>query len=104
MAYAWPGNIRELENVLERLAVYLVEMPADLTDEQMRRVVGDVAPELAGGAPVDVEAESLADTSRRHDAAPIRTVLARCGGNRQEACAILGISATTLWRRLRENR
>lgn len=104
MAYAWPGNIRELENVLERLAVYLVEMPADLTDEQMRRVVGDVAPELAGGAPADVEAESLADTSRRHDAAHIRTVLARCGGNRQEACAILGISATTLWRRLRENR
>ncbi|WP_268602195.1 sigma 54-interacting transcriptional regulator, partial [Escherichia coli] len=42
LAYAWPGNIRELENVLERLAVFLAEMPDPPPDEQVRRIVADV--------------------------------------------------------------
>jgi propionate catabolism operon transcriptional regulator len=53
---------------------------------------------MAEGEP----AQSLAGVSKASQAEHIRRVLADCGGNRAAACAQLGISPTTLWRRLRE--
>lgn len=101
LGYAWPGNIRELENVLERLAVYLAGHDADLPEAQVRRILADVAPELALAA--RAAPEDLARHGRRQQAAHIREVLVRCGGDRRAACELLGISPTTLWRRLRES-
>lgn len=100
LAYDWPGNIRELENVLERLAVFLAELPDTPPDEQVRRIVADVAPELTRNA-TRSEPGDLAAHGRRQQAAHVREVLARCGGDRRKACEQLGISPTTLWRWLR---
>ena len=90
-AYAWPGNVRELENVCERLVVMLGQPPR-LTDS----VYADAAlecPELFSptvpAQAKDASAEDLAE------------VLAACGGNRAEAARRLGISRSTLWRRLK---
>ena len=44
---------------------------------------------------------SLAGVARASQAEHIRRVLAECGGDRAAACHLLGISATTLWRRLK---
>src|SRR5450830_1602222 len=90
--HAWPGNVRELRNLAERLALFLAAEPLQaLTPAFML----DVAPELAGapGDPVDLPAPA---------AESVTAVLHRFGGRRDAAAGHLGISRTTLWRRLRE--
>ncbi|MCQ0037722.1 helix-turn-helix domain-containing protein, partial [Burkholderia glumae] len=54
------------------------------------------APAQAAQAP----APTLGERRRRVEADEIRAVLDACGGDRARACAVLGISKTTLWRKL----
>jgi len=93
--YAWPGNVRELRNLTERLALFLAAEPLQaLTPGFML----SVAPELArGAAPASALASAAAGPTRESAAA----VLARFGGQRDLAADHLGISRTTLWRRLK---
>lgn len=97
--YPWPGNVRELRNLMERAALFLAAEPLQALTPAF--LLG-IAPELASRvdaaaagvaapdtAPVPAPAESLADVLRRFD------------GRKEEAAAYLGISRTTLWRRLR---
>ena len=93
-AHAWPGNVRELRNLMQRLALFLSASPLQALTPGF---VVSVAPEL-GAAPV------LAATHDATPAAPaddIMSVLSRFGGDRAAAAQHLGISRTTLWRRLR---
>src|SRR5450830_774301 len=88
--YDWPGNVRELKNVAQRVALYLAAEPLQALTQGF---VLKVAPELGAVAvPGDATEESVAQ------------VLARFDGRRDEAAAYLGISRTTLWRRMREGR
>ena len=89
--YAWPGNVRELRNLTERLALFLAAEPLQaLTPGFML----SVAPELArGAAPADAAAGPTRESAT--------AVLARFGGQRDLAADHLGISRTTLWRRLK---
>jgi len=89
--YAWPGNIRELENLVERAAVFAAgEGHLDVA------TLGDIMPELA----VLPVASELRLTSREAERDHIRRVLAESDGDRSIAAKRLGISRTTLWRRL----
>ena len=119
--YHWPGNIRELENVTERIAVLVAGRP--LEPAELQRELHAAVPELfgddAGETPetrivVDIPAQesarsgrqrrvsrSLAGVAQASETEHIRRVLAECGGDRNAACHILGISPTTLWRRLK---
>jgi DNA-binding NtrC family response regulator len=95
-SYDWPGNVRELRNTLERAAA-LAQGDAIEADQVLPPAAAE-APEgetgeTAGGAPV-----TLDELERRH----ILRVLEEAGGNRERAAAILGISARTLYRKLRE--
>jgi propionate catabolism operon transcriptional regulator len=97
-SYAWPGNVRELQNVIERIAVELAD--TDST-ERLPPLSGDhmryIAPEMfkASG-----DALSLRERSRHGEADEIRAALALHGGDRDAVCKALGISKTTLWRKL----
>ena len=94
--YDWPGNVRELRNVTERLALFLAAEPLQALTPAF--VLG-VAPELgksAGATPALGTPAALAHSETIED------VLARFGGRRDEAAAHLGISRTTLWRKLRK--
>ena len=91
-AYAWPGNVRELENAIERAAVLSHE--GDVLPEYLPRVVTDAA---AGARSADPLSRTLEQVERDH----IRTVLERLGGNRTRAAAALGVSPSTLWRKLK---
>jgi propionate catabolism operon transcriptional regulator len=87
MRYGWPGNVRELRNVMERLALFLAAEPLQaLTPSFML----GIARELADAGATPPASESATEVLRRFD------------GRRDAAAEYLGISRTTLWRRLRE--
>ena len=93
-SYAWPGNVRELRNLMERVALFLAAEPLQaLTPAFML----SVAPELGRQAAPAVDALPAPGAARESTAA----VLARFGGQRDLAAQHLGISRTTLWRRLK---
>ncbi|BCF94352.1 propionate catabolism operon regulatory protein PrpR [Paraburkholderia largidicola] len=99
--YAWPGNVRELQNVIERIAVELADAEEDTGDAFTREMLDVVAPELAASSvPKKNDALTLRERSRHVEADEIRAMLAACGGDRDAACKALGISKTTLWRKL----
>jgi DNA-binding NtrC family response regulator len=94
MSATWRGNVRELENVLER---------ALLLGEDDAIGVADLPAEIAGGAmeiadPKDDLKSAVRSYERRH----IEQVLSATGGNREEAARRLGIDASTLYRRLKD--
>ncbi len=94
MTYPWPGNIRELENCLQR-AILLSSggpiQPRDLgLDLEARLRIPDQR--ARGGALHEVERQVILDT------------LAQVGGNRTRAARVLGISVRTLRNKLREYR
>jgi DNA-binding NtrC family response regulator len=93
--YPWPGNIRELENVIERamiLSTGEVITPHDLPDafHRLRE------PHETGPAGVSLPLRTVED---QH----IQRVLEMVGGNKRQAARILGISERHLHRRLRNN-
>jgi transcriptional regulator with PAS, ATPase and Fis domain len=114
-AYPWPGNIRELRNVIERAVLLCsgaVIRPDDLPIESMRRraqaatlpppvgAVSTAAPSVvrrSAGAPEGMRAE-LADIERTR----ILEALEDAGGNQTRAAQALGISRRTLVNRLDE--
>jgi len=96
-AYPWPGNVRELRNVLERSLVLHREplRPSEL----LRPVVSAGGPGAAaatGGAPA---AEVTLEVMERGH---IERAVSRCDGNLAQAAAALGISLSTLKRRVRQ--
>ncbi len=97
--YAWPGNVRELQSVIERIAVELADAEAD--GAITRDVLRAIAPEVFASAVRGKKAAlTLRERSRGAEAEEIRAALAAHGGDRDAVCAALGISKTTLWRRL----
>jgi propionate catabolism operon transcriptional regulator len=98
-AHAWPGNVRELQNVIERITVELAYSDdAALTNE----VLQSIAPELfvRQDAAGNDAALTLRQRSRRVEADEIRAALEAFNGDRDQVCEALGISKTTLWRKL----
>ncbi len=92
--YSWPGNIRELENALERAAV--------LSEDDRITIRGLPACVVDGEVPGQGLPFAPVSSLKEVEAAHIRTVLRYTGGNRSEAAKILGIGVTTLWRRMKE--
>jgi PAS domain S-box-containing protein len=85
--YSWPGNIRELKNLIERIiAVYKKEtIDADIVRLMLEDQQDDTAP-----------MRIMPDESEE-----IRKVLILTKGKYTEAAKILGISRSTLWRKLK---
>lgn len=88
--YTWPGNVRELRNLMERVALYCSAYPEKLISEEMLRSLSPERKWVTGDhdAVMTNSEESLTD------------VMARFNGDRKVVARYLGISRTTLWRRL----
>ncbi len=93
-AYAWPGNIRELRNVLERVLL-LRGADGEIRPEHLPPELGRPLPEQPRAFDLDL---SLEEVERAHIAA----VLTHRGGNRSQAARSLGISRATLYEKLRK--
>ena len=94
LAYAWPGNIRELENAMERAAILSRGDTIGAED-----LPPHIAARLDLGAPPTLPRQmSLADSER----VCIIQTLERCGWNHSRAAEALGIGRTTLWRKCKE--
>ena len=93
-SYYWPGNIRELQNVVERAvalcASNMVELE-DLPDEIRRHSPEDDKIVLPVGSSMDeIERQAILQTLRK------------TGGDKELAARLLGIGLATLYRRLKE--
>lgn len=87
-AHEWPGNVRELERLIEG-AVTLAQ------GDQI--TFADLPPSIRGDyAAILLPSRRRNDTMRAWGARYARLVLDDCGGNKRQACAILGISYHTL--------
>ena len=92
MGYPWPGNVRELEHAIER-AVVLAEGPSIK--------VGDLPQSGTGHRPPMREVRvPLGTTLREIERHVIQSTLARTGGDKTAAAALLGIGRRTIYRRL----
>ncbi len=95
-AYAWPGNIRELANVLERA---MILQRGDRLRPEDLGLAGrsPVAAAPAASTAPDEAGLSLREVERLH----IARVLERTGGNVTEAAAVLGVARRTLYDRIK---
>ncbi len=91
VAYDWPGNVRELRNVIEY--AFAVGTGPHLT-------LDELTPELRGEAPPDGTPPTAAERERRR----ILDALDATGGRKGEAAEQLGMSRSTLWRKMKEHR
>ena len=85
--YSWPGNVRQLQHMMERLAILA---PQGRIDEDA------VRDSIEMMEPRETASDTLADT----EAEQVRRVLAATGGNKSRAARILGIERKTLYRKL----
>ena len=97
LAYEWPGNIRQLKNVIRTMIVMCDRDKIDVQDippdiAQRRQLTGVSVPpaSLAGVSLNELEKKAIIDT------------LARTEGNREKAAKILGIGERTLYRKIKE--
>jgi DNA-binding NtrC family response regulator len=104
--YPWPGNIRELENLLERLvilkgsgAIALTDLPPNVRQNSHGRVSSlTPIPDLpSNGTDLRAILESVEDRM-------IAEALERTGGNKNRAAELLGLNRTTLVEKLRRKR
>ncbi|MBO7721397.1 MAG: sigma-54-dependent Fis family transcriptional regulator [Kiritimatiellae bacterium] len=93
--YDWPGNVRQLRNVIEKMVVLA---------SGDRLTADDLPAEIAlpSTAPAQIAAPDGAGTLAENERLQIMAALDRCGNNKSRAADELGISRRTLHRKLKE--
>ena len=94
VSYTWPGNVRELENTIER--AILLNRTDVLEVSDLPEKLSHPQPE----APVVREAEPATPTLESIEKAYIHYVMSQTRGKKSEAARILGIDASTLYRKI----
>jgi propionate catabolism operon transcriptional regulator len=104
MGYAWPGNVRELENIVERAVLSADELARDgeIDEQRLARLIPELFEQWANTpAKAQPASKDLRSLSKAAELDHVRQTLEACGGNMEDAARSLGISRSTLWRRLR---
>jgi DNA-binding NtrC family response regulator len=94
-AYDWPGNLRELRNVLERAVILAGDGPIVASEVHvLARSAAASVPAALPGMPLEPSTLSEAEEKL------IREALAKAGGNKSKAARLLGITRRALYGRL----
>ncbi len=96
LSYAFPGNVRELENMLESVTALSHDDPQTITEKELRPLIAQAQGPLVAS---DGTIMTLEDVER----VAIERAIRLCGGNRTRAAALLGISRDTLYRKMHAN-
>lgn len=91
--YQWPGNIRQLRNVLLRLAVHTQGKP--ITEKDIRTLSDESIPTAS---PRLEMFPTLEEVEEKH----IRSALRQTGGNISDAAALVGIARSTLYQKIKK--
>lgn len=107
-AYRYPGNVRELRNIVEyavnfcdRDNIDSNHLPAYLTEQDILRPVAEYS-----NTTMEKDVSTEYSPSRNWDEAEkqmIMDTLIKCGGRKGEAAKILGWSRSTFWRKLKKH-
>jgi len=99
--YSWPGNVRELENYLRKYVIL------SNTHKNKKNFEWLMIRELKGDKqPLDIPetpSRLLVDSKNRSERIILEGALKKSKGNKGQAAALLGISRSTLWRKMRKN-
>jgi transcriptional regulator with PAS, ATPase and Fis domain len=98
--HAWPGNIRELRNVLERAA--LLSDDLQLTPGDIRAAIGTLVPVVAPPGPLSLASndQTYSEARQHFDRELIQAKLAQCAGNVVLAARQLGLGRSTLYKKM----
>jgi two-component system, NtrC family, response regulator HydG len=111
-SYPWPGNIRELEHVIERACVLCdgatistEHLPLDVSTYKPGQALASYIPEQPGATPL-METAPAATVPLSFEKIPITerilAALHKAGGNKAKAARLLGMDRSTLYRKVRE--
>jgi two-component system response regulator HydG len=97
MNYAWPGNIRQLKNILERAIILSREEWIQLKD---------LPPEIHGpgrdGEEFTMDTDDIRQATHAFEKKFIERIIQKCGGNREQAAEKMGINPSTLYRKMKD--
>jgi transcriptional regulator with PAS, ATPase and Fis domain len=95
LRYPFPGNVRELEGLIESAAAVSADNPQSISDKDLRPLLSAGTEEIAQAMQPPVSMEQM-------ERLTILQALRLAEGNRTKAAALLGISRDTLYRKLRQ--
>jgi DNA-binding NtrC family response regulator len=98
MGFSWPGNVRQLRNVIENMVV----MSPDAEDLGLSTLPPEVNPAGAASPPSAGMTNLVGISIEQAERELIRNTLKMTNGNREQAAKILGIGERTLYRKIRE--
>lgn len=98
--YDWPGNVRQLDNVIGR-AVILAENGCIALGDLSAEIVRSVAPRTQAGTPI-ASSDGLRDQLRKYEADVVQRAIEEAEGDRRLAAQRLGIGLSSLYRKLEE--
>jgi propionate catabolism operon transcriptional regulator len=106
MTYAWPGNVRQLRNFAERLVMNCSLRCSTDTLEVLYRELIQYSAAPTPGEKTAAPATALKDRMKAQhldsERAIIQDALEQCRFHKNRAAERLGISRTTLWRKIKE--
>ena len=100
LAYHWPGNVRQMKNAVERMAVMAptTTLTPDLLPPEVLQGDDPMGPRVSGTDGLLPLREAETEFRRQH----LRRALASTGGNQTKAAEILGIRRSSLNRQMKE--